>query len=64
MHRVTTVATGGLDGLPHNGAIITLLSICRLTHRESYMDIFVVAVLAPIVSLAVLILLGTLFGSF
>jgi H+/gluconate symporter-like permease len=64
MHRVTTVATGGLDSLPHNGAIITLLSICRLTHRESYRDIFVVAVLAPLISLVVLILLGTLLGSF
>jgi len=64
MHRVTTVATGGLDSLPHNGAIITLLSICKLTHRESYRDILVVAVLAPLLSLVVLIVLGTLFGSF
>lgn len=64
MHRVTTVATGGLDSLPHNGAIITLLSICGLTHRESYTDIFVVAVLAPVFSLVSLIILGTLFGSF
>jgi H+/gluconate symporter-like permease len=59
MHRVTTVATGGLDSLPHNGAIITLLSICKLTHRESYKDIFVVAVLVPLLSLVVLILMGT-----
>jgi hypothetical protein len=36
MHRVTAVATGGLDALPHNGAVITLLSICGLTHRQSY----------------------------
>jgi H+/gluconate symporter-like permease len=62
MHRVTTVATGGLDSLPHNGAVITLLSICGLTHRESYADIFVVGVLAPIVSLVVLVALGTLLG--
>jgi H+/gluconate symporter-like permease len=64
MHRITSVATGGLDSLPHNGAIITLLAICGLTHRESYKDIFVVAVLGPIAALAILILLGTLFGSF
>ena len=64
MHRVTTVATGGLDSLPHNGAIITLLSICKLTHRESYKDIFVVAVLVPLLSLVVLIILGSLFGTF
>ena len=58
------VATGGLDSLPHNGAVITLLAICGLSHREAYKDIFVVAVLAPILALVVLITLGTLFGPF
>lgn len=64
LHRVTTVATGGLDSLPHNGAVVTLLAICGLTHREAYKDIFMVAVLFPIVSLVLLVTLGTLFGSF
>jgi H+/gluconate symporter-like permease len=64
MHRVTSIASGGLDVLPQNGAVITLLAICNLTHRESYADIFVVGVVAPILALVVLILLGTLFGSF
>ncbi|WP_290784019.1 GntP family permease [Halomonas sp.] len=64
MHRVTAVATGGLDALPHNGAVITLLSICGLTHRQAYLDIAVVAVLIPIISLVLLITLGTLVGSF
>jgi H+/gluconate symporter-like permease len=64
LHRVTAVATGGLDALPHNGAVITLLSICKLTHRQAYFDIFVVAVLGPIAALVALIVLGTLFGSF
>ena len=61
---VTSVATGGLDALPHNGAVITLLSICKLTHRQSYLDIFMVAVAGPIVALVALITLGTLVGSF
>ncbi len=64
MHRVTAVATGGLDALPHNGAVITLLAICGLTHREAYLDIAVVAVIVPIIALIVLITLGTLLGSF
>jgi len=64
MHRVTSIATGGLDALPHNGAVITLLAICKLTHRQSYLDIFIVAVLFPLVALAVVVGLGTLFGSF
>lgn len=64
MHRVTAVATGGLDALPHNGAVITLLAICGLTHREAYLDVAVVAVAVPILALIVLITLGTLLGSF
>ncbi|MCC5858084.1 MAG: GntP family permease [Ectothiorhodospiraceae bacterium] len=64
LHRVTAVATGGLDALPHNGAVITLLSICGLTHRQAYLDIAVVAVLVPILSLVFLITLGTLVGTF
>jgi len=64
LHRVTAIATGGLDALPHNGAVITLLAICKLTHRQSYFDIFVVAVLAPLLALAVVVTLGTLFGAF
>ncbi len=64
MHRVTAVAAGGLDALPHNGAVITLLAICSLTHREAYLDIAVVAVAVPIIALIVLITLGTLLGSF
>lgn len=39
MHRVTAVASGALDALPHNGAVITLLAVCKLTHRESYADV-------------------------
>ncbi len=64
LHRVTTVATGGLDSLPHNGAVVTLLAICGLTHREAYKDIFMVAVLFPILALTLLVILGSVFGSF
>jgi H+/gluconate symporter-like permease len=64
LHRVTAIATGGLDALPHNGAVITLLAICKLTHRHSYADIFVVAVLAPLAALVVVVTLGTLAGAF
>ena len=64
MHRVTSVASGALDALPHNGAVITVLGICGLTHRESYGDIFVVAVLIPMIALSVIVVLGTLFGGF
>lgn len=64
LHRVTAIATGGLDALPHNGAVITLLAICKLTHRQSYADIFVVAVAIPLLSLVAVVTLGSMFGSF
>ncbi|HRY22721.1 MAG TPA: GntP family permease [Geminicoccaceae bacterium] len=64
LHRVTAVATGGLDTLPHNGAVITLLAICRQTHGQAYLDIAVAGMLVPLVALAALITMGTLFGSF
>ncbi len=64
MHRVTSVASGALDALPHNGAVITVLAICGLTHREAYGDVFVVAVIVPMIALCAIIVLGTLFGGF
>ncbi|MDX8155566.1 GntP family permease [Acinetobacter pittii] len=40
LHRVASMAAGGMDTLPHNGAIITLLTVTGLTHREAYKEIF------------------------
>ena len=40
LHRVAAMASGGMDTLPHNGAVITLLAVTALTHRLSYRDIF------------------------
>ncbi|QOT75975.1 GntP family permease [Cupriavidus basilensis] len=45
LHRVVSMASGGMDTLPHNGAVITLLAVTGLTHRESYRDIFAVTVI-------------------
>ena len=42
LHRVASMASGGMDTLPHNGAVITLLAVCGLTHKQSYKDIFAV----------------------
>lgn len=64
LHRVAVMAAGGFDTLPHCGAIITLLSICKLTHRQSYLNIAAVTMGAPFVALVTVIVLGTLFGSF
>ncbi|CAL8970431.1 MULTISPECIES: GntP family permease [Rhodoplanes] len=45
LHRVASMASGGMDTLPHNGAVITLLNVTGLTHRQSYKDIFAITVI-------------------
>ena len=64
MHRVATLASGGMDILPHNGAVITLLSICALTHRESYFDLFVVGSIGTTLAGILVIILNAIFGTF
>ncbi|MDF9297390.1 GntP family permease [Geobacillus stearothermophilus] len=48
MHRVIAMASGGMDSLPHNGAVITLLAVTGLTHRQSYGDIFAITVIKTV----------------
>ncbi|UUV20001.1 GntP family permease (plasmid) [Fusobacteria bacterium ZRK30] len=60
LHKIATVACGGLDTLPHNGAVITLLTVCGLTHRESYLDIGVNTVAIPLFATVVIIALGSM----
>lgn len=64
LHRVAVISSGTLDTLPHNGGIVTLLAVCGLTHRESYFDIVMVAIVGAIIALTAVIVFGTLFGSF
>ena len=56
MHRIASLASGGLDTLPHNGAVITTLAICGLTHKDSYKDIFVTSVIIPIFVTALVVI--------
>jgi H+/gluconate symporter-like permease len=64
LHRVAVIGSGTLDSLPHNGAVVTLLSVCGSTHKDSYKDVFMAAILGPIIALVVVIVLGSLVGSF
>ena len=64
MHRVAVMAAGGLDTLPHSGAVITLLAICGLTHKQSYLNLAMVTMVIPLIAVVAVIILGTMFGSF
>lgn len=61
MHRISIMAAGGLDTFPHSGAVITLLAVTGLTHKESYKDIAMCTMLIPLISTAVAITLAS-FG--
>ncbi len=58
LHRVAAMASGGMDTLPHNGAVITLLTVTGLTHKTSYKDIFVVTCIK---TLAVFVIIGVYY---
>ena len=55
VHRIGVIAAGTLDTLPHQGAQITLLNLCHLTHKEGYLDIFITQILIPILALFIII---------
>lgn len=59
-HKVASLASGGLDTLPHNGAVLTLLTITGMSHKDSYRDIFVVSLVIPIIALAAAIILAAM----
>lgn len=50
LHRIANIAAGGLDSLPHCGAVIAMLMIMGLTHKQAYKDIFVITVLIPVIA--------------
>ena len=56
-----SMASGGMDTLPHNGAVITLLAVTGLTHKTSYKDIFAITCIK---TAAVFVVIGrsTTFG--
>ncbi len=64
LHRVAVMSAGTLDSLPHNGAVVTLLAVCGVSHRESYLDIFIVAIVGALIALVAVIVLGSALGSF
>ena len=59
LHRVAAMASGGMDTLPHNGAVITLLAVTGLTHRQAYKDIFAITCIK---TMAVFVVIGLFYG--
>lgn len=64
LHRIAVMGAGTLDSLPHNGAVVTLLALCGVGHREGYGPLFVVAIVGPILALLLVLTLGSTLGGF
>lgn len=48
LHRVVSIASGGLDSLPHNGYVVTLIrSICGESHKDAYSALGKLTVVIP-----------------
>lgn len=62
LHRVAAMSSGGFDTMPHNGAVITLLAICGMTHKESYPDIGMVSLVIPVATTFALVIFGSIVG--
>ena len=60
LHRVASMASGGMDTLPHNGAVITLLAVTGLTHRQSYKDVFAITLIK---TLAVFFIIAVFYAT-
>ena len=62
LHRVATVASGGLDSLPHSGGVITILTVMGATHREAYRDFAVVTVAIPLFATMIMVAVALALG--
>lgn len=62
IHRLAVIASGGLDSLPHCGAVVMTLLVCRLTHKESYLDIGVLSVGIPLVTAFIIAIIYSITG--
>lgn len=57
IHRIVVTASGGFDTVPWNSFVVLILSMGKLNHKQSYMPIFWVSLVAPIL----IALLGVFF---
>ncbi len=58
LHRISSIASGALDSLPHNGYVVTTVrAICGETHRSAYWPIAALTVIIPAIGLVMAVAL-------
>jgi H+/gluconate symporter-like permease len=58
LHRVTAIAAGVLDSLPHAGPNVTFLAVTGLTYREGYPAMFLMTCVVPLAGLITALILA------
>ena len=48
-----------MDSLPHSGAVVVLLTLCGMTHKDSYKQIFVTTVVITLIVAFIGIAIGS-----
>lgn len=62
LHRVVSIASGGLDSLPHNGYVVTLIrAICGETHKDAYGVVARLTVVVPMTGVILSLVLFSIF---
>jgi H+/gluconate symporter-like permease len=62
LHRISTLASGGLDSLPHCGAVVVMLTIMSLSYRKAYRDIAMVTIVVPVIAGLLVLAMAALAG--
>lgn len=60
LHRIASMSSGVLNTMPHDGAVVTYLAYCGVTHKQGFYDIFWVNAVIPGIALIVAIIMGTM----
>jgi H+/gluconate symporter-like permease len=60
LHRIVAMASGGFDSLPHCGAVVAMLTITQLTHKQAYKDVGVITVIIPVIATLSVMALSTI----
>lgn len=60
LHRIAAMSSISFDTLPHNAAVVTMLTISHLSYRQAYKHVFVTSVAIPLICALFGVFLATL----
>lgn len=55
LHRLTAIAAGSLDTLPHSPGLFVMFPSLGLTHKDAYIHVFAISVVIPGITVALML---------